>query len=165
VTQGIGVVATLPYLFLGKSSIGLFQIIRLISVAITTACIGLVIYMLICRADTLSEKMMDVRRSDQASVWWLPFAFRLAVVCAGIFLLTGSVNVISSTIANYVQMASRSPSRASIPWQRVVGWLVQLALAIYLICGAPHFVRWQVRKTLEHCQYWEEPDDIDDDEQ
>jgi hypothetical protein len=52
-----------------------------------------------------------------------------------------------------------------MPWQRLVGWIIQLPLAIYLICGAPHFVNWQVRKTLEHCQRWEEPDDICDEEE
>jgi hypothetical protein len=165
VTQGIGIIATLPYLFYEKSPYGLYLIVRLVSFAILIAGLGLVIYLLICRADTLSEKMTDVCRSDQTIVWWLPFAFRLAMVCAGIFVLSRSISGISLTIASYAQMISRSSSKASIPWERVLGWIAQLALATYLLCGAPHFVRWQVRKTLEHCQYWEEPDDIDDDGQ
>jgi len=27
-----------------------------------------------------------------------------------------------------------------------------LTIGIYLVCGAPHFVRWQVKKTLEQCK-------------
>jgi hypothetical protein len=37
-------------------------------------------------------------------------------------------------------------------WERVLGWFVLLAMGIYLICGAPHFVRWQVKKTVEQCR-------------
>ncbi len=29
--------------------------------------------------------------------------------------------------------------------------LFVLAIAAYLICGAPHFVKWQVKKTLQQC--------------
>ncbi len=165
VNQGIGIVATLPYLFYGESSLGVYAIARFISFAIMAVCIGLVIYVMICKADSLSVKMIDVYESDQAKVWWLPFAFRLAAVCAGIIVLSWSISRITSTIASYAQMMSLSSSRASIPWQMLLGWIIQLALAIYLICGAPHFVRWQVRKTLEHCERWEEDDDIYDEEE
>lgn len=171
VKYGIGIVATLPYIFYDESSLGVHPIARFISLAIMTVCIGLVIYVLICKADSMSAKMMDVHESDQAKVWWLPFAFRLAMVCAGIIVLSWSISAIASTIARYAQIMSRSSSRASIPWQRfipwqkLVGWIIQLLLAIYLICGAPHFVRWQVKKTLEHCEQWEEPDDIYDEEE
>jgi len=171
VNQGIGIVATLPYLFYGESSLGVYAIARFVSFAIMAVCIGLVAYVMICKADSLSAKMIDVCESDQAKVWWLPFAFRLAAVCAGIIVLSWSISAITSTIARYAQMMSRGPSRESmpwqrfIPWQRLVGWIIQLLLAIYLICGAPHFVRWQVRKTLEHCEQWEEADDIYDEEE
>jgi hypothetical protein len=29
--------------------------------------------------------------------------------------------------------------------------VLYLVLAVYLICGAPHFVKWQVKKTLKFC--------------
>ncbi|MBW2597013.1 MAG: hypothetical protein JRC93_13815, partial [Deltaproteobacteria bacterium] len=157
VNHGIGVVAILPGIFYGELSLGVYGIARFISVAIMTVCIGLVIYVLICKADSMSAKMTDVYESDQAKVWWLPFAFRLAMVCAGIIVLSWSISAIASTIASYAKMMSHGPSRESMPWQRfiqwqrIVGWVIQLILAIYLICGAPHFVRWQVSKTLEHC--------------
>ncbi|MBN2269495.1 MAG: hypothetical protein JXN61_02715 [Sedimentisphaerales bacterium] len=91
VNHGIGIVATLPYIFYGESSLGMHTIAQFISLAIMTACIGLVIYVLICKADSMSAKMTGVYESDQAKVWWLPFAFRLAMVCAGIIVLTWSI--------------------------------------------------------------------------
>jgi len=27
-----------------------------------------------------------------------------------------------------------------------------LTASVYLLCGAPHFVRWQVKKTIEQCK-------------
>ena len=165
VKYGIGIVAALPYIFYSESSLGVHPIARFISLAIMIVCIGLVIYVLICKADSMSAKMIDVYESDQAKVWWLPFAFRLAMVCAGIIVLSWSISAIASTIARYAQVMSYGPSRASIPWQKLVGWIIQLLLAIYLICGAPHFVRWQVKKTLEHCEQWDEADDISEEEE
>ena len=38
----------------------------------------------------------------------------------------------------------------------IIGWILNLPLAIYFICGAPHFVRWQVRKTLEFAEKGDE---------
>ena len=35
-------------------------------------------------------------------------------------------------------------------------WLLMLTIGIYLACGAPHFVRWHVRKTIE--QYKQQPE-------
>jgi len=165
VTQGIGVFAVLPYLFLAEPQMRGYALGQLVSFGLFAVCLGLVIYALIWKADFLSAKITGIYESDQAEVWWLPFAFRLAAVCAGIVVLSLSISAINSTIASYGQMMSHSSSRASIPWQRLVGWIIQLPLAIYLLCGAPHFVNWQVRKTLEHCGQWEEPDDINGEEE
>jgi len=165
VKQVIGVIAALPYLFFGEPSIRSFFIGPLVSLVLFAVCSGVVVYALIWKADFLSAKITGIYESDQAEVWWLPFAFRLASVCAGILLLSWSISSLSSIIATYIQMADPRFIHRSMPWQRLVGWIIQLLLAIYLLCGAPHFVNWQVRKTLEHCQRWEEPDDICDEEE
>jgi hypothetical protein len=161
----IGVIAALPYLFYSESPMRGYAVGQLVSFALFAVCSGLVIYALIWKADFLSAKITGICESDQAKVWWLPFAFRLASVCAGILLLSWSISSLTSIIATYVQMADPRFLHGYMPWQRLVGWIIQLPLAIYLICGAPHFVNWQVRKTLEHCQRWEEPDDICDEEE
>jgi hypothetical protein len=164
-TYGVGIFATLPYLFSGQPQMRSFAIKGLVSFAMLAVCLGLVIYALICRADLLSSKIIGIHESDQTSVWWLPFAFRLAAVCAALMMLSRSIFALTSTIVNYIGMMALMPAKASISWHVLVASLIQLALAIYLLCGAPHFVRWQVRKTLEHCERWEEPDDAYDEEE
>lgn len=164
VKYGIGFASVLPHLLYPESSMHAYAVVQLVSYALAIVCIGLVIYALIWKADFWSEKIMDADESDQAEVWWLPFAFRLAVVCAGILLLSWNISAVSKVVSRYVRAREYTGSNL-LPWHTLVGCLAQLVLAIYLICGAPHFVRWQVRKTLEHCGRWEEPDDISDEEE
>lgn len=164
IRHAIGVIAVLPYLFYGGSPLRGYAVGQLVSFALFAVCSGLVVYALIWKADSLSMKVTGIYESDQAEVWWLPFAFRLASVCAGILLLSWSISALTSIIATYVQMADPRFVNRSMPWQRLVGWIIQLPLAIYLLCGAPHFVRWQVKKTLEHCKRLNEPDSISDQE-
>jgi hypothetical protein len=35
---------------------------------------------------------------------------------------------------------------------RAVAWIILSALCVYLLYGAPHFVRWQVKTTLDECK-------------
>ncbi len=171
VKHGIGFAAMLPFLFFSGSLMRGSTFVQLVSYVLGIACVGLVIYALVWKADFWSAKITHADKPDQAEIWWLPFAFRLAAVCAGIIILSWSISTITSTIARYAQIMSLSSSimslsssRASIPWLMLVAWIIQLALAIYLICGAPHFVRWHVKKTIEHCKRLEEPNSISDQE-
>jgi hypothetical protein len=41
-------------------------------------------------------------------------------------------------------------------WPEVVKCVLMLGMGIYLVCGAPGFVRWQVKKTLKQCGKIEE---------
>jgi len=164
IRHAIGVIAALPYLFYGGSPLRGYAVGQLVSFALFAVCSGLVIYALIWKADLLSAKITGIYESDQAEVWWLPFTFRLAAVCAGILYLSWGISALASIIATYVRMADPRFANRPMPWERLVGGIIQLPLAIYLLCGAPHFVRWQVKKTLEHCKRWEEPDGISDQE-
>jgi len=164
ITHAIGAIAALPYLFFGGSPLRGYAVGQLVSFALFAVCSGLVVYALIWKADFLSAKITGIYESDQAEVWWLPFAFRLASVCAGILLLSWSISALTSIIATYVQMADPRFVNRSMPWQRLVGWIIQLPLAIYLLCGAPHFVRWQVRKTIEQCKRFEEEKNVSQEE-
>jgi hypothetical protein len=164
IRHAIGAIAVLPYLFYGESPLRWHAVGQLVSFALFAVCSGVVIYALIWKADFLSAKITGIYESDQAEVWWLPFAFRLASVCAGILLLSWSISSLTSIIATYVRMADPRLVTRPMPWEMLVGGIIQLPVAIYLLCGAPRFVNWQVRKTLEHCGQWEEPDDINGEE-
>jgi hypothetical protein len=164
VKYGIGLFAGLPYLFYGESPLRGFAVVQLVSFVLVTVCLSLVIYALVWKADFWSAKIAGADERDGAEIWWLPFAFRLAAVCAGILYLSWAISALASIIASYIQVMPPGFVFRPLPWHNVVGWVIQLGLGIYLLCGAPHFVRWQVKKTLEHCKRLEEPDSISDQE-
>jgi hypothetical protein len=164
VKYGIGLFAGLPYLFYGESPLPEFAVVQLVSFVLATVCLSLVIYALVWKTDFWSAKIAGPDERDGAEIWWLPFAFRLASVCAGILYLSWAISALASITVRYIQMMDPRFTFRPMPWHNVVGWVIQLGLAIYLLCGAPHFVRWQVKKTIEHCRRWEEPDSISEQE-
>jgi len=165
IQNGVGLVATLPFLFAGDSSIGTLGAWMITYALLVIVCSAVVVCLLVWKADFWLAKVVGTEEPEETQIWWLPFAFRLASVCAGILLLSWAMLALVSIITFYIQMVDLRLVARSMPWRRLVGSLIQLALAIYLLCGAPHFVNWQVRKTLEHCQRWEEPDDAYDEEE
>jgi len=164
VKYGIGLFAGLPYLFYGESPLRGFAVVQVVSFVLVTVCLSLAIYALVWKADFWSAKIVGADERDGPDIWWLPFAFRLASVCAGILYLSWAISALVSIIGSYIQMMDPGFVFRPLPWHNVVGWVIQLGLGIYLLCGAPHFVRWQVKKTLEHCKRLEEPDSISDQE-
>jgi hypothetical protein len=164
VRYGIGLIGVLPYLFSKDWWMRGFALGQLVGGVVIIVCVGLVIYALVWKADFWSAKIVGADERDGADIWWLPFAFRLASVCAGILYLSWAISALVSIIGSYIQMMDPGFVFRPLPWHNVVGWVIQLGLGIYLLCGAPHFVRWQVKKTLEHCKRLEEPGSISDQE-
>ena len=92
-------------------------------------------------------------------------AFRIISVGAGLYSLNTFVWSFSSMVMNLILTMRRYPHQEGTVRMFTGGFSVNyvqpilyLALAVYLLCGAPHFVRWQVKKTLELCN--EPGDDI-----
>jgi len=164
VKYGIGLFAGLPYLFYGESPLRRFAVVQLVSFVLVTVCLSLLIYALVWKADFWSAKIIDADKPGQAEIWWLPFAFRLTSVCAGILYFPWAISALASIIGRYIQFMDPRFTFNPLPWHNIVRWVIQLGLAIYLLCGAPHFVRWQVKKTIEHCKRLEEPDSISEQE-
>ncbi|MGD0784575.1 MAG: hypothetical protein ABR969_02040 [Sedimentisphaerales bacterium] len=118
--------------------------------------IVLVISNTLRRRDKIAEKIVGVEspQNPVSQVEWIPFAFRLISVIAGMYCFYRVAVQIAAMASHF--MANRSSYR-----QMESGWLIMLkehlvvfilvAAGIYLLCGAPHFVRWQVRKTIEMC--------------
>jgi len=77
----------------------------------------------------------------------LPAAFRIACLLGGFAFLYRMVNAITSSLGYLIAKGSRQG--VIHQWSHTVTALVILAIGIYLLCGAPHFVRWHVKKTLE----------------
>ncbi len=123
----------------------------LVSVFVNLAITALIIYLLLSKADFFAERVVGREAPVRRDVDWLPFAFRLTSVFAGILYAYWLVPWIISDVGRYVVSRQSRLSSIDLTWDCVAGWVIQLGLAIYLLCGAPHFVRWQVKKTLEHC--------------
>lgn len=86
---------------------------------------------------------------------WIYFAYRLACFLAGLLLCYKFLIAIPNVIYKIpYYLSGPHKSGLSILIQSF-GVLLLLPAGIYLLCGAPHFVRWQVSKTLELCKEYE----------
>lgn len=88
-----------------------------------------------------SEEFKDV----DAQVKWIPFSFRLTSIIAGLYCLSRAATSIPSFLISGFLPETRMHNA------NVYVVLALLIAGIYLICGAPHFVKWQVKKTMEMC--------------
>lgn len=165
VTWGITFIAALPYFVVADSSWRSFGFRQLLSALSGGVYVGVVFYVLVRKADLWSAKIVGFDEPRETRVWWIPFAFRLTMIFTGLLSLYWVIpRIISGFACYYLYYREPGAARGDLTWHWVVGWIIQLPLAIYLLCGAPHFVRWQVKKTLEHCKRLEEPDSISDQE-
>jgi hypothetical protein len=116
------------------------------------AFIAAVYYFLIHRASNTAQKIVgkeDLPDPINPSAWF-PFALRLAAVIAGFFTLTKAIST-SLMVFNAIYASLQTQGAMGQFYTYLFYTLVQLAISIYLFCGAPHFVRWQMRKTREFC--------------
>ncbi|MBM4103953.1 MAG: hypothetical protein FJ263_07865 [Planctomycetes bacterium] len=135
-------------------------VIVVTSLVMTVSFIGAVFYFLIYRGDIFARKVVGrgVELPDPPSPSaWYPFALRLAVMIAGFLFLQKAIST-SSMLASYIRFAFQSNTLEGIRqvYEYGVYFLIYLAIAIYLLCGAPQFVRWQVKKTVELCKEFSE---------
>ncbi len=143
-------------------SLGIFIFSLCLSLAFLTA----VIKMLIFKRDKWARKLIakDIAPDQPLSTELTLFmTFRLVCVGIGLYCLRSFLWSISSLLRNLSMNIKYNLDPGEVRYFSTVGVdyiqpVLLLALAVYLLCGAPHFVRWQVKKTLELCN--EPGDDI-----
>lgn len=131
------------------------------SILLVAGAIGLLVYFLIYQHDKLAKKIVGSEQfpSPDSQIQWLPVALRLICVAGGIYFLNtvlshttsviGQLAVFKSyTHANYKTISPYAPFN----YQSLLPWIIMLICGVYLLCGAPHFVRWQVKKILQLCK-------------
>jgi hypothetical protein len=128
----------------------------LIGLLITSAAIFLLWYFFFHRREWLAEKIVGPGTNYEpgSHAPWFPPALRLSCIFAGLYCLYSAawhVTQIINLLSWYVERGVTSRTVQS-PLSEVVGLSLILAAGIYLLCGAPHFVRWQVKKTFEQCR-------------
>jgi hypothetical protein len=104
--------------------------------------------------DWLSERIVgDSTTCNSTETFpWFPAALRLTCIFAGAYCLFKASFLLVQITQILVQYAEHG--RVGYKWfvsSALFQMPVLLVAGIYLICGAPHFVRWQVKKTLEQC--------------
>ena len=158
--SGLALFAILPHLVMSPSDVfGATGGFLVLFYPLPRIALGsLIIYLVVSREEFFVRKIVGNQESQKTDVWWLPFSFRLTVVLAGIFYIYWAIQQIVSTIRLYFVTSRQIPVYSGV--FSLLGQIILLAGGIYLLCGAPHFVRWQVRKTIEQCkrieEIWEE---------
>jgi len=128
----------------------------LFSLLLVAGAIGLLMYFLVYQHDKLTKKIVGSEQLPEpdSQVQWLPVALRLICIAGGIYFLN---TVIWQTTFFISQLAFFKENTRSIytfaPYspRDILPWIIMLICGIYLLFGAPHFVRWQVKKTLQQC--------------
>jgi len=138
------------------------SILSIVLFLFITLCLAVSVYVLIYHRDKWARNIVgtaDLPDPD-VQIQWLPVSFRLIAVVAGLFCLYKLVVKIIWVVLRLAMTKgpSSSPGYRQIFTSKVLSaeqileWLILLVIGIYFLCGAPHFVRWQVKKTIEHCK-------------
>ena len=143
---GIHVVLTLYYLYLARyvgpvEKLPILLAQAMFCVSFTTLA-ALVACLMVFNNDSLARKMAGPGQEidKRAQMEWLTKSLRTGLVFAGLTLLPGFM-----------------PKGYSLNDSRIVTMFIcaKAVLALYLVCGAPHFVRWQTRRSLRRIAYIE----------
>jgi len=116
---------------------------------------ALVIFFLIFNNDGIARRMAGPGPipDRHTQTIWLIKSLRIGLVLTGLMLLPRSIpvilNMVSIIVSNF--RAGTFPDIPAAPPRirfKNTSNLIRMVLALYLICGAPHFVRWQTRHSL-----------------
>jgi hypothetical protein len=152
-------IAMMPFVESPKTQIPILLIAVAIYLVITLA----VVYVLFRCEKFFSAKIVNFESSDDTQVFWLAAAFRLVCVISGVLFLYWSIPSLIFAVYNYIMNMNMNNE----PGQKyiyigmsskisIAQYVILLGLSIYLACGAPGFVQWQVRRTLKQCGKIEE---------
>lgn len=132
------------------ASVIAWSLIYLLIVAIFMA---LLYYFLVRKRDQLAQKVVGTVEPSEpgTDIHWLTAALRLMCIVAGLISVYRVLIGIGQPLRIIHMILQRS--HENFPFAAILnsflGWLVLLPFGVYMLCGAPHFVRWQVKKTLE----------------
>lgn len=124
--------------------------------AVASLCLVVLLYVFVYKREQLAKKIVRANEAPEpdSQIQWLPVAFRLLCITAGLYCLHTVAWRIMYNLTRYAMYKGQAAqyARQFLNIEQTVSWLVMLAIGIYLVCGAPHFVRWHVKETLEQCK-------------
>ncbi|MCD6391976.1 MAG: hypothetical protein J7M40_00555 [Planctomycetes bacterium] len=145
---------------------GIAHALAIIALVLAICAVILLVLWRISRNGQLARKLAGegpaLDRKTQRT--WLAASFRLSCVFAGLFLLAGSITEVVDAVvkvAQFLPAASQWFNNLVSPGQflemllvlilSVVKYLVGLgflAFIVYLMLGAPSFIRWQIKRSV-----------------
>lgn len=134
--------------------------------AVFAVFIAIITFFLIFNNNSLARKIAGPgdKLNPAAQTLWLSSSLRVAVVFCGLILLSASIAIIRNIllvplhirpIINEIFLFDRFPRQLLMSfskWCEIIYNFLKIILAVYLLCGAPHFVRWQFRHSIIRCQ-------------
>ena len=138
----------------------------LLSLLLTAGLIIVLLYLFFYKNESLAKKIVGSEQLPEpaSQIQWLPVALHLICIAGGFyFLLTvlwqathiiGQLAYFKANTHTYT-VNGRTYVNSYYPpfnYQSVLPWVVSFICGIYLLCGAPHFVRWHVKKILQQCK-------------
>ena len=130
-----------------------------IGILLTAIAILLLWYFFFYLRDWLAEKIIGRNTTDESDrqVAWFPAALRLSCVFAGLYCFFTAVLMLLQQLSIYFLYAGQNLSRTPVVFDiiKIIELILLFAGSVYLVLGAPHFVRWQVWKTTEQCRKFE----------
>jgi hypothetical protein len=129
----------------------------LLSVVISILCLVALQYFGLYRPERVVRRITSGIEVEQplSDAAWLPAAYRLICLYAGLACLSRPLLQLPSIITQYAYYAEAADSgrTAHAPSaQYLLTAAICLVVGVYLLAGAPHFVRWHLRKTAAFCR-------------
>lgn len=139
------------YIF-ANAPAGQVEISAIIAALAIQLAIILLLIVILYQRDKIAEKIAAGKEKalPQSQPDWISFAYRLVSVIAGLYCFSMAVYSIGR-LAGSIRFRMYRPLYDTSMLEQSISLFVLLAVGIYLFCGAPHFVKWQARKTIEMC--------------
>lgn len=161
------ILASMGIFFILKLIPHVFQVVMLMNISkslwpllmslfIIIIIILLLWYFFFHLRDWLAEKIIGVPTGyefdEQAN--WFPAALRLICIFVGLYCLYNVVWNLTQILYYLQWHVERGviSKFSQSPLKEIIHMAIMFAAGIYFVYGAPHFVRWQVRKTIEQCK-------------
>lgn len=127
--------------------------------------VAALVYAFIYKRDVLAKRIVGSQEQPESGpeIPWLPTALRLICIAGGIYFLSIVLWYTTSVISQLARFKAETypvngttytrfyTGFAPFSFRNLLPWIIMLICGVYLLCGAPHFVRWHVKKTLQEC--------------
>ena len=133
----------------------------LLSLLLTAGLIALLLYFFFYKSESLAKKIVGSEQLPEpdSQIQWLPVALRLICIAGGIYFLNTVLWQTTYVISQFAAFESYTFTNHKViynyppfNYRSLLPWIIMLICGVYLLCGAPHFVRWQVKKILQLCK-------------